>query len=104
MIPFPYQVSIYNRIKQNWANDKMGFGNIVYLETGTGKTYIAIMILKYLFSPGFISYHMRLLKARLNQPTGVLEPLEPIGLKEEKDINLYPLLSEDIKKRKDLRS
>ena len=42
----------------------MGFGNIVYLETGTGKTYIAIMILKYLFSPHFKSYHMRFLEAR----------------------------------------
>ena len=44
----------------------MGYGNIVYLETGTGKTYIAIMILKYLFSKCFISYYMRLLEARRN--------------------------------------
>lgn len=34
----------------------MGYGNIVYLETGTGKTYIAIMLLKYLFAERFIDY------------------------------------------------
>jgi len=44
----------------NWANDKMGYGNIVYLETGTGKTYIAIMLLKYLYSDRFIDYNQRL--------------------------------------------
>lgn len=38
----------------------MGYGSIVYLETGTGKTYIAIMLLKYLFSDHFIDYLTRL--------------------------------------------
>ena len=53
-------MSIYNRIRQNWANDKMGYGNIVYLETGTGKTYIAIMLLKYLYSDRFVDFKARL--------------------------------------------
>ena len=30
--------------------DEYNYGNIVYLETGTGKTYIAIMLLKHLFN------------------------------------------------------
>lgn len=55
-MPHPYQQSIYERIRKNWANDRMGYGNIVYLETGTGKTYIAIMLLKYLFAERFIDY------------------------------------------------
>ena len=36
----------------------MGYSNIVYLETGTGKTYIAIMLLKYLFSEKYVDYLM----------------------------------------------
>ena len=38
----------------------MGYGDVVFLETGTGKTYIAIMLLKYLFSDRYIDYRMRL--------------------------------------------
>lgn len=53
-------MEIYKKIKKNWANDKMGYGDVVYLETGTGKTYIAIMLLKYLFSDHFIDYQSRL--------------------------------------------
>ena len=57
--PHGYQLSIYNRIRSNWANERMGYGDIVYLETGTGKTYIAIMLLKYLFSEHYIDYKTR---------------------------------------------
>ena len=56
LMPHQYQQSIYNTVRSHWANDRNGFGNIVYLETGTGKTYIAIMLLKYLFSDRFIDY------------------------------------------------
>lgn len=59
-MPHEYQLSIYNRIRNNWHNDRMGYGNIVYLETGTGKTYIAIMLLKYLYSERYVDYRMRL--------------------------------------------
>ena len=38
----------------------MGYGNIIFLETGTGKTYIAIMLIKYLFSEHYIDYSSRL--------------------------------------------
>lgn len=74
----------------------MGYGNIVYLETGTGKTYIAIMILKYLFSPQFTCYYDRHLRARLQQPTGELAQLEPIKLEPEteEELKMRPL-SED---------
>jgi hypothetical protein len=37
-------------IKRNWLNQKEHYGHIVYLETGTGKTYIAIMLLKLIFA------------------------------------------------------
>jgi len=54
--PHPFQVQIYDKIRQNWLlEDPVAqpegkqYGNIVYLETGTGKTYIAIMLLKHLF-------------------------------------------------------
>ena len=57
--PREYQRAIYNRIRQAWANDPFGYGSIVYLETGTGKTYIAIMLLKYLFSDHFVDYRAR---------------------------------------------
>ena len=60
LMPHEYQLSIYNRIRNNWHNDRMGYGNIVYLETGTGKTYIAIMLLKYLYSERYVDYRMRL--------------------------------------------
>ena len=38
------------QIKRNWNSGKEDFGHIVYLETGTGKTYIAIMLLKLIFA------------------------------------------------------
>jgi hypothetical protein len=47
------------QIKNNWNNSKPisifpstdpDYGHIVYLETGTGKTYIAIMLLKLIFA------------------------------------------------------
>ena len=53
LCPYDYQLSIYKRIKQNWREEETSgrnFGNIVYLETGTGKTYIAVMLLKHLFN------------------------------------------------------
>ena len=51
--PYDYQISIYSRIKKYWRQEYSGtgkgYGNIVYLETGTGKTYIAVMLIKHLF-------------------------------------------------------
>lgn len=52
LIPFEYQSYIFNKIKENWQQvraDGSQYGNIVFLETGTGKTYIAIMLLKAIF-------------------------------------------------------
>ena len=53
LIPYPYQDQIYRKIKENWSKENgpegKRFGNIVFLETGTGKTYIAIMLLKAIF-------------------------------------------------------
>lgn len=54
LIPYAYQDEIYKKILENWrkesdANGKR-LGNIVFLETGTGKTYIAIMLLKAIFA------------------------------------------------------
>jgi ERCC4-related helicase len=44
-------------VKKNWRKQSQAsasipndFGHIVYLETGTGKTYIAIMLLKLIFA------------------------------------------------------
>jgi hypothetical protein len=48
LTPYSYQTDIYAKIKENWRNERR-FGNIVFLETGTGKTYIAIMLLKAIF-------------------------------------------------------
>lgn len=48
LTPYSYQTDIYAKIKENWFNERR-FGNIVFLETGTGKTYIAIMLLKAIF-------------------------------------------------------
>lgn len=49
--PYDYQVEIFGKIKDAWerSNPKK-YGNIVYLETGMGKTHIATMLLNYLFS------------------------------------------------------
>jgi superfamily II DNA or RNA helicase len=49
--PYPYQVEIFNRIRFDWENKQAGptYGNIVYLETGMGKTHISTMLLNYLF-------------------------------------------------------
>jgi len=49
--PYPYQVEIFNRIRLDWESKKDGptYGNIVYLETGMGKTHISTMVLNYLF-------------------------------------------------------
>jgi len=62
-------------VRNNWANDPQGYGNIIYLETGMGKTYIAIMLIKYLFSDRYVDY-----RTRLNQGpasgNSLLEPLE----------------------------
>ena len=91
MNPHSYQKSIYERIKRNWANDSMVYGNIVYLETGTGKTYVAIMLIKYLFSSKFIDYQTRLAKAKEEAKlanTELEEPLEPIQLEPETEDEL----------------
>lgn len=46
-------MQIYSKIRENWEKESgpygHQYGNIVYLETGTGKTYIAIMLLRALF-------------------------------------------------------
>ena len=55
----------------------MAFGNIIYLETGTGKTYIAIMLLKYLFSERFIDYRTRLEEKRKNYGIHLQTDLRP---------------------------
>ena len=79
-------------MKTNWANDKMGYGNIVFLETGMGKTYIAIMLLRYLFSEKFVDYRMRLIQNPMDMSKdsayrqGV--HLKPIELEEETDDKL----------------
>jgi restriction endonuclease len=54
--PHSFQRDIYLQVKKNWAKNtplsqqQKEFGHIVYLETGTGKTYIAIMLLKLIFA------------------------------------------------------
>ena len=49
--PYPYQVEIFQRIAKEWSeeNESPKYGNIVYLETGMGKTHITTMLLNYLF-------------------------------------------------------
>lgn len=53
LVPYPYQDTIYSKIRENWQREEQPggkrYGNIVFLETGTGKTYIAIMLLKAIF-------------------------------------------------------
>ena len=85
LAPHPYQLSIYNTIRGHWANDRNGYGNIVYLETGTGKTYIAIMLLKQLFAPEFVDYQDRLTAAKAAGGPRASDPLPNIELPEETD-------------------
>jgi ERCC4-related helicase len=47
--PYPYQVEIFQRVKTEWEQGQTQYGNIVYLETGMGKTHITIMLLNFLF-------------------------------------------------------
>lgn len=49
MKPYDYQRDIFSKIRQEWEKNPGGVGNIVYLETGMGKTHIATMLLNYLF-------------------------------------------------------
>jgi ERCC4-related helicase len=52
MAPYHYQVEIFQRILKEWDRNKTRknqYGNIVYLETGMGKTHIAVMLLNNLF-------------------------------------------------------
>lgn len=106
MTPHPYQLEIYTKIKRNWANDTKSYGNVVYLETGTGKTYIAIMLLKYLFSSRFIDYRARLREAGLSPETmrtdQHLDPIELIDEKKE-EIRLYSYPDSEIDKRRTSR-
>ena len=87
----------------------MGFGNIVYLETGTGKTYIAIMLLKYLFSDKFIDYRTRLSDALKDCPDDTSQAsaksLPKIDLPPESDddLKLVTQSEDEIKKRRDER-
>ena len=95
-------MGIYKRIKENWANDKNGFGNIVYLETGTGKTYIAIMLLKYMFSDKYVDYQLRLSQTPTDDPNG-LQKME-IPEESEEDVKMWPSSDDVIKEIKDKRA
>ena len=89
----------------------MGYGDVVYLETGTGKTYIAIMLLKYLFSDHFIDYQSRLvaegLPVDVTDSSGQRLPhLSPIEVPVESDdqVKLFAYPEYMIEKRKEERS
>ena len=46
-------MEIFNRIVKQWDSEpdrKNQYGHIVYLETGMGKTHIAVMLLNYLYT------------------------------------------------------
>jgi hypothetical protein len=96
LTPYPYQDQIYQKIRENWAKEDTAngrrYGNIVFLETGTGKTYIAIMLLKAIFyesgnhfglSPEEISEH-----AKATECGAKLEPLKDLKKKYEDRVNL----------------
>lgn len=44
-------MEIFDRVRKDWSEDATGpkYGNIIYLETGMGKTHIATMLLNYLY-------------------------------------------------------
>ena len=49
--PHDYQLSIYDQIEQQWfvKDNTYGFGSIVFMPTGSGKTLVAIMLILRLF-------------------------------------------------------
>jgi replicative superfamily II helicase len=49
--PHEYQASIYEQIERQWfeGENYYGFGSIVFMPTGSGKTLIAIMLILRLF-------------------------------------------------------
>lgn len=101
LMPHQYQQSIYNTIRSHWANDRNGFGNIVYLETGTGKTYIAIMLLKYIFSDRFIDYQGRLTSEASSEPS---LPKMEMPVESDENLILTPCSDDVIRQRKEDRS
>lgn len=94
LTPYTYQDEIYKKILENWKKESdingKRLGNIVFLETGTGKTYIAIMLLKAIF---FISnvgiYNTEIQEHAKEIEIGAkLEPLHDITQKYTKRIEL----------------
>lgn len=49
--PHDYQLSIYEQIERQWfvEENTAGFGSIVFMPTGSGKTLVAIMLILRLF-------------------------------------------------------
>ena len=46
----PYQLEIYRLIEEQWSKEKAcGFGSIVFMATGSGKTFVAIMLILKIF-------------------------------------------------------
>jgi type I site-specific restriction endonuclease len=92
LTPYGYQSDIFDKIKQNWSKESVGnrYGNIVFLETGTGKTYIAIMLLKAIFyedceKKGLSDVEMNA-QARETATGATLKPLEDSEIKDKYDL------------------
>ena len=46
----PYQEEIYKMIESQWSKETAcGFGSIVFMATGSGKTFVAIMLILNIF-------------------------------------------------------
>ena len=46
----PYQEEIYKMIEEQWSEKTgCGFGSIVFMATGSGKTFVAIMLILNIF-------------------------------------------------------
>jgi predicted ABC-type ATPase len=80
---------------ENWAKEASAtgrrYGNIVFLETGTGKTYIAIMLLKAIFYEGIenLSLSQEEIReyAKATECGAKLEPLKDLKKKYEDRVN-----------------
>ena len=50
--PYTYQKKIVDKILNQWQKDESvgeNFGSIIFIETGAGKSYISLMLIKSLF-------------------------------------------------------
>ena len=106
LCPYDYQISIFDRVKNYWEkesqDDGRGFGNIVYLETGTGKTYIAVMLLKALFNDK-LKQLADMSMSSIGDADGPGESMEGIKTGKATGIDLVPLTDAEMMEKKQRR-